>query len=169
MDDIIAEFSEVVAFARTNWMRYSAEVDAELRGTSMMVLQLIKRKGPVTATGISQLLDMDKAVVSRQVAKLREMGLIEATPAPEDRRVQLLAVSAQGRELLGEIRQRWAHAYHERFTGWSNAELDALRSGLHRFNASADRLRADGPAVRCARAAESVGAGSADPTQNPQD
>ena len=137
ISEIIAEFSEVFAFARTRWARYAEEVDPELKGVGIMVLQLILRKGPISATGISQLLDMDKAMVSRQIAKLRDLELVDTRAAAEDRRVLLLTASAKAEELLGAIRQKWAHAYHERFADWSPGELDQLRASLHRFNASA--------------------------------
>ncbi len=152
--DIIAEFSEVFAFARTRWAKFAEEASPELRGAGIMILQTIKRKGPVTATGISQLLDMDKAVVSRQITKLRELGFVDAEPAPDDGRVTLLAVSEGAQEILDGIRARWAHTYHERFEGWNEEELELLRAGLHRFNAAAANLRTDGPAVRCARDAQ---------------
>lgn len=149
--DIISEFSEVIAFARSRWARYAEDVHADLRGVGLIMLQVITRKGPLTATGIAQMLDMDKAVVSRQVAKLRELGLVEAEPAAEDRRVVLLTASSHAHELLDGIRVKWADAYHERFVGWSAAELDHLRSGLHRFNASADLQLPDSPSGRCLR------------------
>ncbi|WP_029988013.1 MarR family winged helix-turn-helix transcriptional regulator [Leucobacter sp. PH1c] len=150
--EIIAEFSEVIAFARSRWARYAEDVHPDLRGVGLIVLQLILRKGPLTVTGISQMLDMDKAVVSRQISKLRELGLIEAEPAPEDRRVVLLTGSARAQELIDAIRVKWADAYHERFGDWSAEELEELRAGLHRFNASADHSVArDTPSGRCTR------------------
>lgn len=148
---IIAEFSDVFAFSRKRWARYAEEVDAGLSSVGMIILQFIIRKGPVTATGISQLLDMDKSIVSRQLARLRELGFIDTVPAPEDRRVQLVTGSERAVEIIEGIREQWANAYRERFAGWSAEELEALRSGLHRFNASAADPRGDGPAVRCAR------------------
>lgn len=148
---IIAEFSEVFAFARTRWSHYAEEVHPELRGVGIMVLQTILRKGPVTATGIGQMLDMDKAVVSRQVSRLRELELIEAEPAEEDRRVILLTPSAHAETLIAELRMRNAEAYRERFDGWTPEELRSLRTALHRFNGAAPALQADGPARRCAR------------------
>lgn len=148
---IIAEFSEIFAFARSRWASYASELHADLKGAGMMVLQLVLRKGPVTATGISQMLDMDKALVSRQIAKLRDLGFVSAEPAPEDRRVVLLTASPQAHELMDHLRQRWAHAYHERFTDWSIDELSHLRDGLHRFNASANEVHVVGPAGRCGR------------------
>lgn len=149
--DIIAEFSEVIAFARSRWARYAEDVHAELRGVGLVMLQVILRKGPLTATGIAQMLDMDKAVVSRQLAKLRELELVEAEPAPEDRRVTLLTGSARAQELLDGIRVKWADAYHERFRDWSSDELEQMRSSLHRFNATADHAMPDLPSSRCAR------------------
>lgn len=147
--DIISEFSEVIAFARSRWARYAEDVHPDLRGVGLIMLQLILRKGPLTATGISQMLDMDKAVVSRQIAKLRELELVDTEPAAEDRRVTLLTGSARAQELIDAIREKWAHAYHERFIGWSDAELKQLRSGLHRFNATSEHAVPDSLAGRC--------------------
>ncbi|PRI10187.1 MarR family winged helix-turn-helix transcriptional regulator [Leucobacter massiliensis] len=150
--EIISEFSQTFAAARVRWVRYAEEVHPELRGGSLMVLQTVLRRGPVTATGLSQVLGMDKAMVSRHIAKLRELGLVDTEPAPEDRRVILLTVSATAEEVLGRIRERWAHSYHERFANWSVEELEQLREGLHRFNASSEAPPlVDGPATRCAR------------------
>ncbi len=148
---IIAEFTDVFAFSRTRWARYAEEVDAEVSGVGMIVLQFITRKGPLTATGISQMLDMDKSLVSRQLARLRELGFIETVESPEDRRVQLITASEKAIDLIGRIRKLWANSYRERFEGWSADELESLRAGLHRFNASAADPRNDSPAVRCAR------------------
>ena len=147
---IISEFSDVLAFSRTRWTRYAEDAHEGLSGVSIMVLQFIFKKGPVTATGLSQTLDMDKSLVSRQIARLRELGLVVATEAPDDRRVQLLTVSDEAKALAKRVRELWADDYRARFEGWSEEELETLRAGLHRFNASSD-MRYDGPAVRCAR------------------
>ncbi len=152
--DIIAEFSEVIAFARNRWSRYAEDVHPELRAMGLMMLQVIIRKGPLSATELGLMLGMDKALVSRQLAKLRELALVEATPAPEDRRVTFLSASAQAHELIDSIRNKWAAAYHERFVGWSGAELAELRAGLRHFNESADRPAPapTSPSARCAQA-----------------
>lgn len=132
--DIISEIGEVLAFARTQWTRDAATLHDELRGVSLIMLQMVRRKGPLSSTDLSQMLDMDKASVSRHVAVLRELGLLDTEPSPEDRRVQLLTVSHEGMSLLGKLRERSADAYRERFAEWSDADLDLLHSGLHRFN-----------------------------------
>lgn len=149
--EIIAEFSELFAFARTRWTRYAEEVHPELRGPGLLMLQMIKRKGPITATEIAQLLQMDKAMVSRQLAKLRELGFVDAEPSADDRRVILLTASDEAHRLVEEIRHRWGDAYHERFAGWDEHDLEALRSLLHRFNRDSGERPAEGPAHRCSR------------------
>jgi len=150
--EIISEFSEVFAFARTRWARYAEEVHGDLKGVSMMLLHAVMKKGPITATAIGQALDMDKAVVSRQIAKLRELELVDAEPAPEDRRVVLLTATDLAKQHLDAVRESWAHDYHARFDGWSLDDLERLRHGLERFNEASDEFRlSGGPAARCAR------------------
>lgn len=158
--EIIAEFSEVFAFARTRWTHYAEEVHPDLRGVGMMVLQTILRKGPVTATELGALLDMDKSVVSRQVAKLRHLDLVVAEPSAEDRRVVLLTSSGRAQEAIDELHTRTALAYGERFDGWSGAELGQLQALLRRFNRASERQHGDGPAARCARRRSGAGGDS---------
>ncbi|WP_449277027.1 DHA2 family efflux MFS transporter permease subunit [Leucobacter sp. GX24907] len=153
VSDIIAEFSQVFAFARTRWSRYAEEVHPELKGVGMMVLQVILRKGPITATALSQMLDMDKAVVSRQVSKLRQLELIEAKASDEDRRVTLLRSSESAQHTIDRLHAENADAYSERFAEWSVDELETLRAGLHRFNQSSPEP-ADTPSQRCTRTHE---------------
>lgn len=150
ISQIIAEFSEVFAFVRTRWARFAEETHPTLHGSGILVLQIVLRKGPVTVTGLSQLLGMDKGMVSRQVSKLRELGFVDSAPAAEDRRVTLITATDQARAVIDRLRARAAHDYHMRFADWEDADLNALSESLHRFNSSVPE-QADGPAVRCAR------------------
>lgn len=131
---IIAEFSQVFAFARTRWSRYAEEVHPDLRAVGMMILQTIIRRESITATELSQLMDMDKSVISRQVTHLRELGLIDARPDDVDRRVMLLTPSSSAEHTIDSLRSKTAHAYHERFTDWNTEDLNTLNTLLHRFN-----------------------------------
>lgn len=132
--DIAAEFAGVFAFARSRWARHAQQVHPELNGVGLMVLQRVTRCGPITASAIVQQLDMDKAAVSRQVTKLRELGLVEVAPAAEDKRVQMLSLTAAGQAATENLRGLMAADYAERFAGWSDADLAELRTLLHRFN-----------------------------------
>ena len=163
---IISEFSALLAYSRSRWASYAEEAHPDLKGGGLMMLQVIFRKGSVTATGLSHMLGSDKAMVSRQITKLRELGFVAAEPSAEDRRVVLLSVTDEGAELLEQVRRRWAHSYHERFESWSLDDLEALRSGLHRFNVAQDAAQEgalDGPAARCRREHVAAGQGAGGP------
>ena len=160
ISEIISEFSQSFAAARTRWTRFAEEVHPELRGPGMMLLQTILRRGPITATGLGSLLDMDKAMVSRQVTKLRSLGLVDAKEAESDRRVILLTASEIAHSAIEGMQARTSADYLVRFADWSEEELTQLQTLLHRFNATAEDIRAEGPATRCARAAEAAGVAS---------
>ncbi|HUH52806.1 MAG TPA: transcriptional regulator, partial [Microbacteriaceae bacterium] len=70
----------------------------------------------------------------RQISKLRELGYVVATEAPDDKRVQLLTTTEKAAKLINHFSEMWVNTYHERFKGWSAAELQALHDGLRRFN-----------------------------------
>lgn len=134
--EVIAEFSEILAFSRSRWARYAAAVNPALRGGTMMVLHCISRLGAVSATEIRQHLDMDKAMLSRHIAKLRDHGLVRAEPDAADGRVTLLSVTETADAQIQEIRAEWARGYHDRFESWAEEDILALKAALHRFNES---------------------------------
>lgn len=151
---ITAEFSQVFAFSRSRWAGFAEDIHPELRGVGLFVLQIIHRKGPITATEIAHLLMLDKSVVSRQVTKLRQIDLVDAVASEEDRRVVLLTTTEQTRESLERVQALNADAYLDRFADWSDEDLAQLHDLLHRFNtsASADPVAlASGAAARCSR------------------
>lgn len=135
--EIVAELSEAFAFSRNRWQRFAADVAPEVKSINLLLLHMISRKGPITPTELSTAFDMDKAAISRHVSKLRELGLVESAPSPDDGRVQLLTATERADRQLVSIRARWAQAYDERFAEWDLADLEQLRDALRRFNAAA--------------------------------
>lgn len=148
--DVIAEFSELLTFIRTRWTEFSAQIHPELAGGSTFILQMIMKKGPITATELGHRLRMDKAMISRQVSQLRKLGLVESELAAEDRRVTLLTGTELARTRLDEVRGKMSQQYQQRFDGWKPEEIVALRDLLHRFNSGSDFFTEfESPAVRC--------------------
>lgn len=131
---IATELAQTFAFARSRWARYAEEVHPDLRGIGVMMLQIISRNGPMTATDIAHTLAMDKAMVSRQVTKLRALGLVEAEEDATDRRLVHLTATATACASLTGLHERTSAAYLARFQGWNDADLAELQRLLHRFN-----------------------------------
>lgn len=162
--EIINQFSQSFATAKTRWTRFAEEIHPDLRAPGMMLLQTIIRRGPVTATDLGSLLDMDKAMVSRQITKLRGLGLVDAREAESDRRVILLTASDAAHAAMESMHSHTSADYLARFTGWSGAELEQFQSLLQRFNAATEDPRgvdphSEGPARRCAREEREHGEG----------
>lgn len=149
--DIVGEFSQSFASARTRWAKSAEEIHPELSAPGMMLLQTILRRGPITSTGLGAILDMDKAMVSRQITKLRALGLVDAREAESDRRVMLLTASAEAHSAVDTMHSKISADYRERFAEWQSSELEHLRDLLHRYNTTSVPPHAETPASRCAR------------------
>lgn len=97
------------------------------------LLTRIERKGPIGVVELADLAGRDHSVVSRQVAKLESLGLVERRPGATDRRVREAVVTDKGRamtEALDAARQRLAGPMLAR---WSPQDRKDLTRLLRRF------------------------------------
>jgi len=81
----------------------------------------------------------DYTTVSRQVAKLAELGLIERRPSPTDRRVNEAVLSSAGRRMTDAIDAARHRLNTAVFSDWSNHDLLELERLARRY--VDDRLR----------------------------
>jgi DNA-binding MarR family transcriptional regulator len=97
------------------------------------LLIAIERKGPVGVVEIAELVGRDYTTVSRQVAKLDGLGLINRHPSKTDNRVREVIITAKGRGMTRAIdaaRERLATVL---FTKWSKRDLRDLARLMRRF------------------------------------
>jgi DNA-binding MarR family transcriptional regulator len=66
-------------------------------------LVIIGRRGPIGVVDLADRVGRDYTTVSRQVAKLESLGLIERKVSPEDRRVSLARVTAKGKAMTDVV------------------------------------------------------------------
>ncbi|PIC01644.1 MarR family winged helix-turn-helix transcriptional regulator [Caulobacter sp. X] len=93
------------------------------------LLVRIERKGPIGVVELADLAGRDHSVVSRQVAKLESLGLVERRPGATDKRVREAAVTDKGRELtdaLDAARQRLAGPMLETWSAQDRKDLARL-------------------------------------------
>jgi DNA-binding MarR family transcriptional regulator len=91
-------------------------------------------EAPKRTTELAGCLHADISTVSRQVTSLVDVGLIQRTADPEDRRATILVVTDAGRSVLDNMR-----AGRERMIGrilaeWSESDVQQLAAVLARFN-----------------------------------
>jgi len=93
----------------------------------------IERYGPIGVVDLAQRTGRDHTTVSRQVAKLGQLGLIERQPGAVDRRVNEAVLSARGRTMtqtLDKARRRIAAPI---LAKWSDEDFELLAHLLRRY------------------------------------
>ncbi|MCP2339530.1 MarR family winged helix-turn-helix transcriptional regulator [Actinomadura rupiterrae] len=100
------------------------------------LLSHLNESGGCRAVDLADYFLLDKSTVSRQVAALERLGLVERHPDPAHARGQRLAPTEAGRELLDEAVQRRHEAITERLRDWSDGDLDRFARYLVRYNAA---------------------------------
>jgi DNA-binding MarR family transcriptional regulator len=105
----------------------------DLRPATMAALMALD--GPRTMSEIAQALRCDPSNVTGIVDGLEERGLALREPSPDDRRVKLIALSAEGRRLRGRLSKAMEKppAWIE---GLAEADREALRDVLRRAAAT---------------------------------
>jgi DNA-binding MarR family transcriptional regulator len=88
----------------------------------------------LTATELSDLLAVDKSVVSRSVKRLEDRGLVARTVSPEDARVQLIHITRDGYHRFKQASLDVPTVTTSRMRAWDIESLDQLAALLHRLN-----------------------------------
>ena len=95
---------------------------------------------PIGVVELANLVGRDHSVVSRQVAKLEALSLVERQPANGDQRIRLLSPSAAGRKMLNQFSATRRRFLDERLAGWTDEERSTLLELLRRFSATISTL-----------------------------
>ncbi|KYG11223.1 MarR family transcriptional regulator [Sorangium cellulosum] len=110
-----------------------AEAGLSLDRALFQLLVGIERFGPIGVVELADRAGRDYTTVSRQVAKLESLGLIERRPSPADRRVHEAVITDKGRQMtdaLDAARQRLAAPI---LANWSEEDFDDLVRLMRRF------------------------------------
>lgn len=108
-------------------------VHPDLPVSAYLVLMFVAENESPRACHIVDDLQMDKGAVSRHIALLRDLGLVESTCDPDDRRVQTLRLTALGRGRLREVTERRQALVSSRLQRWSSEDLAAFAGQLRRL------------------------------------
>jgi DNA-binding MarR family transcriptional regulator len=114
--------------------RLAAELHPELDGAAYGLLALLQDAGPLRASDLVARLGLDKSTVSRQVASLVALGLVDRAADPEDGRAQVLTPSAEGAVRLSKIREARRARWEADLSDWAPEDVATLGRLLGRFN-----------------------------------
>jgi DNA-binding MarR family transcriptional regulator len=108
----------------------------ELSPVAYSMLMALNDSGPRRASDLVEIFSIDKGAVSRQVQTLLELGLIERTPDPEDRRAMILAITDEGSRRLANLTLARRNEVSARLDDWADEELRAFVKSLSRYNSA---------------------------------
>jgi DNA-binding MarR family transcriptional regulator len=97
------------------------------------LLVMIERLGSIGIVDLAGRAGRDYTTVSRQVARLETLGLVQRRASETDARVRAVTVTPKGKSMtdaLDAARERMARKL---FAEWSDTEVDTLVSLLQRF------------------------------------
>ena len=114
--------------------RLARELHPDLDGAAYGLLALLQDAGPLRASELVLRLGLDKSTVSRQVASLVDLGLVDRAPDPDDGRAQVLTPSTEGSARLARIREARRARWEADLSDWPREDILALGDLLNRLN-----------------------------------
>ncbi len=111
----------------------------EERGVQMAPMHFrafraITYHAPCTAQQMAEALKRDKSQITRLLNELVTEGWVERKPNPQDRRSQLLCVTAQGEAVLAMLKELEAKVTSQMMKGLSEAEVVQFISLANRIS-----------------------------------
>jgi len=93
----------------------------------------IERYGPIGVVDLANKSGRDHTTISRQVAKLESLGLIERQPGAKDRRINEAVITAKGRSVTDALDAARLRLATPIFAKWSEEDFSTLARLLRRF------------------------------------
>jgi len=112
---------------------FLARAGVKLDRALFPLLTRIELSHPISVVELANLVGRDHSTVSRQVAKLETLGLVERRVAEGDQRVRLLEPSATGRKMLDQFAVARRRFVRERLDSWTDEERSTLLDLLERL------------------------------------
>ena len=132
-DDVSGQLIRLFRLMDRKQAQYQAEhPDAVERATYFLLVHLVKG-GPQRAGALAEAVHSDPSTISRQVAQLVRLGLVERTADPEDGRATLLTATDEGRRVFEENRRVRIERFAEMLADWSVTDRRTFAELLGRF------------------------------------
>lgn len=132
-DTVGIELMRLVRLIERKQAAHRAEhPDAVERPTYLLLVHLV-RDGPQRAVTLAESVHSDPSTVSRQVAQLVRLGLVERTADPEDGRATLLAATVEGHRVFEQNRRTRTGRIASILAEWEPDDRHRFAALLGRF------------------------------------
>jgi DNA-binding MarR family transcriptional regulator len=113
---------------------------SDLDPSSVFVLHHVAEKAPLRLSELARCTRLDSSTISRQVKNLEDLGYLERSGDPQDRRASRLRLTDQGRAVLDEAMRARAALFDSATADWSVQDRDQLTTLMTRLTESIDRV-----------------------------
>jgi DNA-binding MarR family transcriptional regulator len=103
------------------------------------LLVVIERFGPIGVVELAERAGRDHTTISRQVARLKALGLVERRASPTDRRVRQAVVTAKGKAMTDRLDAARNRLSRMILSTWEEKDIDDLVRLMGKF---ADTIKA---------------------------
>lgn len=107
----------------------------------------IHRRGPIGVVDLADRTGRDHTTVSRQVAKLVELGMVERRASQVDRRVSEAVVTGKGAKLAARLSAAHTSLVLPALDSWSDRDFTEISRLMRRLADDVAKLRATDDAV----------------------
>jgi len=104
------------------------------------LIVLIERLGPIGVVELASRVGRDYTTVSRQVARLEELGLVSRQDGSKDRRVREAVITPQGKVATDAVDAARARMALALFHDWSRTDFDDLVRLVSRLAGEMSRM-----------------------------
>jgi len=101
---------------------------------SYLLLRTLDESGPMDINSLAAALGLDPSTAGRQVCVLKDAGLVERSPAPEDRRRSIITPTGEGLRRMETVGGRPTENVADLLAGWSAADLGTLGAMFDKYN-----------------------------------
>ncbi|WP_162064429.1 MarR family winged helix-turn-helix transcriptional regulator [Vibrio taketomensis] len=130
---------QLVHSLKRNMQQQIEALELDIAPMHVRVLKIINSKPQCTAVDIANLLDRDKAQVTRLLNTLLEQTLITKQPNPEDKRSQCLRLTDDGQAIMAKLANIDAVIFEKMKAGLSSQDLDTFQRLARLMTANLDR------------------------------
>src|SRR5438105_12285477 len=113
---------------------------AELGDSDFRVLEVLLHKGPLPVNTIGPMVDLTPGSISIAVDRLVAKGLVSRVESAEDRRVRIVALTPQGKDLIVSAFRKHSGQMKKVFSELSSEELRGLEVRLKKVGKRAAAL-----------------------------
>jgi DNA-binding MarR family transcriptional regulator len=113
--------------------RSAAHFHPQLQPAAFHIARWLYAFGPARPSEVADAVGMDRSSTSTLISKMRSLGLLDTSPAPDDRRSIIVRLSAAGREQVAATLEERGREFYARTQDWSTDDIARLVELLGRL------------------------------------